>query len=94
MKDLSCPNCINNNKLDKEEIQNNMDLIFFNCSNCHYKIAISTILNESISKGNKIYKDNLMKLITKNNDKTLFTTNDSFENERKPPYAEWEIIRI
>lgn len=94
MKNLSCPKCNNNNKLDREEIQNNMDLIFFNCSYCHYKIAISTILNESINKGNKNYKDKLTKLVTIDNDKTLFTTYDSFENERKPPYDIWKIIRI
>ncbi len=83
MKNLVCLSCSNN--LVKVELQNQLDLMFYKCNKCNYELAFSHILIESIHNGNKNIETQLSILINKNSSNTVFTTNDSFENQRQPP---------
>jgi hypothetical protein len=57
-------------------------------------VSIKLGEDQSIEEGNREYKSKLIDLIKKDNDKSLFTTIDSFEKERQPPNEKWKIIRI
>ena len=93
IKKIPCPKCNTEYLEDVKSVPS--DLIFLECKNCDYQIAISPILNTSIILGNKTYEEKLSKLIIKENHKTIFTTIDEGEDEREKNKSDnWNIIRI